>query len=226
MPKRTKIAALLTGELCDQEVCVRGWVRTKRDSKNVSFITLNDGSNQSGIQIIIDSEIANHAEVVQLNTGAAIEGVGKLVVSPGKGQKYEIQAQQINIYGNASGDSYPLQKKGHTLEYLREIAYLRPRTNTLGCVFRIRNGLAQAIHQFFQERDFIYVHTPIITASDAEGRGEMFRVTAFDLKNPANHQKGELDFSQDFFGKPVYLTVSGPPLDYRTTSAQDFQKSA
>ncbi len=209
MPERIKIATLLKGDFCDQDVCARGWVRTKRDSKNVSFINLNDGSNQVGIQIIIDADIANYEAILHLNTGAALEIVGKLVVSPGKGQKYEIQARQIHIYGNAPGESYPLQKKGHSLEYLREIAYLRPRTNTLGCVFRVRNGIAQAIHQFFQDRGFIYVHAPIITASDAEGSGEMFRVTALNLENPPVNEKGLLDYSQDFFGKPVYLTVSG-----------------
>ncbi|MBF0278916.1 MAG: asparagine--tRNA ligase [SAR324 cluster bacterium] len=209
MPKRLKINTLLKGDLCGQEVCARGWVRTKRDSKSVSFINLNDGSNQMGIQIIVDTDIENYEAILHLNTGAAIEAVGKLVDSPGKGQKFEIHADQIHIYGNAPGESYPLQKKGHSLEYLREIAYLRPRTNTLGCVFRIRNGLAHAIHQFFQDRGFIYVHAPVITASDAEGSGEMFQVTTLDLKNPPATEKGALDYSQDFFGKPVFLTVSG-----------------
>lgn len=209
MPSRTKIAQLLTGNLKDQEVCVRGWVRTKRDSKNVSFINLNDGSNQAGIQIIVDADSKDHEAILQINTGASLEAVGRLVVSPGKGQPYEIQATQIKIYGNAAGEDYPLQKKGHTLEYLREIAHLRPRTNTLGSVFRIRNGLAYAVHQFFQERGFFYVHAPIITASDAEGSGEMFRVTAQTLADFPKTETGDLDFSQDFFGRPVYLTVSG-----------------
>lgn len=209
MPTRTKIAQLLLGDLRDQAVCVRGWVRTKRESKNVSFINLNDGSNQAGIQLIIDADLSNYEEILHLNTGASLEAIGHLVESPGKGQKYEIQTQQIKIYGNASGKTYPLQKKGHTLEYLREIAHLRPRTNTLGSVFRIRNGLAQAIHQFFQERGFLQIHAPIITASDAEGSGAMFRVTAQDLNHFPKNESGALDFSQDFFGKPVYLTVSG-----------------
>ncbi len=208
MLKRTKIARL-TKELCDQQVCVKGWVRTKRGSKKFAFINLNDGSNQVGIQIIVDAELENYEDIAHLNTGAAIEVHGKLVESPGKGQDYEIQAQQIKIYGNAPGDSYPLQKKGHTLEFLREIAHLRPRTNTLGCVFRIRNRLADAVHRFFQEHDFIYVQTPIITASDAEGVGEMFRVTSFDINHPPKHENGTIDFSRDFFGQPVYLTVSG-----------------
>ncbi|MBF0289278.1 MAG: asparagine--tRNA ligase [SAR324 cluster bacterium] len=208
MPKRTKIARL-TKELCDHKICVKGWVRTKRDSKKFAFINLNDGSNQTGIQIIADAELDNYEEIGHLNTGAAIEVIGQLVVSPGKGQDYEIQAQQIKIHGNASGDSYPLQKKGHTLEFLREIAHLRPRTNTLGCVFRIRNSLAYAVHRFFQERDFVYVQTPIITSSDAEGVGEMFRVTSMDINHLPKTDRGIIDFSQDFFGQPVYLTVSG-----------------
>ena len=188
---------------------MRGWVRTKRDSKNVSFINLNDGSNQSGIQIIVEATSSHYADVLQINTGASLEAVGRLVVSPGKGQPYEIQAHQIKVYGNAPGAAYPLQKKGHSLKYLREIAHLRPRTNTLGSVFRIRNGLAYAVHQFFQDRGFLYVHAPIITASDAEGSGEMFRVTSQALEHFPQTEKGALDFSKDFFGRPVYLTVSG-----------------
>ncbi len=209
MLARTKIEALLSGYSCGRQVCVRGWIRTKRDSKNVSFINLNDGSNQRGIQIVIEANLDNYEQALSLNTGAAIEVTGCLVASPGKGQSFEIQAKQLKIYGNAPGDSYPLQKKGHTLEFLREIAHLRPRTNTLGCVFRIRNGLAQAVHRFFQERHFIYIHAPIITASDAEGSGELFRVTAFDPEYPPRNESGELDYSRDFFGKPVFLTVSG-----------------
>ncbi len=209
MPSRTKIDALSAGNPCDRQVCVRGWIRTKRDSKNLSFINLNDGSNQKGIQIIVDADLQNYEQVLSLNTGAAIEVIGPLVVSPGKGQAFEIQGRQLKIYGNAPGDSYPLQKKGHTLEFLREIAHLRPRTNTMGCVFRVRNGLAQAVHHFFQKRHFHYLHAPIITASDAEGSGELFRVTTFDPEHPPDNETGALDYSRDFFGKPVYLTVSG-----------------
>ncbi len=209
MPSRTKIAVLQTGTLQDQEVCVRGWVRTKRDSKNLSFINLNDGSDQSGIQIIVDANSEAHAATVEVHTGAAVEVIGILVASPGKGQKFEIQATGLRLYGNASGEDYPLQKKGHTLEFLREIAHLRPRTNTFGCVFRVRNGIAYAIHKFFQERGFLYVHTPILTVSDAEGAGEMFRVTSMDLDQLPKDSEGHTDFSKDFFGRPVNLTVSG-----------------
>lgn len=209
MITRTKIADLLAGDDVDISVCVRGWVRTKRGSKNFSFINLNDGSTQAGIQIIVDGNLENYEEIAHLNTGASLEAQGTLVNSPGKGQKYEIQASSIKVYGNASGEDYPLQKKGHTLEFLREIAHLRPRTNTLGCVFRIRNGVSYAIHKFFQERGFVLVHSPIITASDAEGSGEMFRVSALNPLELPKAESGAIDYSNDFFGKPVYLTVSG-----------------
>ncbi len=209
MPKSTKVASLLSGELRDQEVSVRGWVRTKRDSKEVSFINLNDGSNQAGIQIVVDAGTDGYEEVKRLNAGASIEILGKLVPSPGKGQPYEILAASVKIHGNAPGDEYPLQKKGHTLEFLREIAHLRPRTNTFGSVFRVRNTLAASVHSFFQERGFICVHTPIITASDAEGAGEMFRVTTLDLNRLPRTATGAIDFADDFFGREVSLTVSG-----------------
>lgn len=209
MSDRIKISTLLSGTLANQAICVQGWVRTKRDSKSLSFIHLNDGSNQSGIQIIVESDIINYDEVLKITTGSAIEVVGELVSSPAKGQQYEIQAHHIKVFGYASGDNYPLQKKGHTLEFLREIAHLRPRTNTFGCVFRIRNTLTYAIHRFFQERGFLYVNTPIITTSDAEGAGEMFRVTTLDLHKLPKTSDGEIDFSEDFFGTEVGLTVSG-----------------
>ncbi|MFH1146955.1 MAG: asparagine--tRNA ligase [Pseudomonadota bacterium] len=208
MLRRTRIS-LLGENLLDREVCIRGWVRTKRDSKGLSFINANDGSNQTGIQVIVDGDLENYAEILKLNSGASIEVVGTLVASPAKGQAYEIRGTSVRIYGNAPGEEYPLQKKGHTLEFLREIAHLRPRTNTFGCVFRVRNSIAYAIHKFFQERGFVYVHAPIITGSDCEGAGEMFRVTTLDLNDLPRTDAGKIDFAGDFFGREVSLTVSG-----------------
>src|SRR5476651_2428937 len=187
---------------------VQGWVRTRRDSKDFSFIELNDGSCLRNLQIIAKNSLANYAAVQHLITGASIMVRGALVVSQGKGQSWEVVADSIEILG-ASDDSYPLQKKGHTPEFLREIAHLRPRSNLFGCVFRVRSRLAFAIHKFFQERGFIYVHTPIITGSDCEGAGELFRVTAIDCKNPPRTKEGEIDYTKDFFARPTYLTVSG-----------------
>ena len=189
-------------------VQVQGWVRTRRDSKDFSFIELNDGSCLRNLQIIAKNSLANYADVQRLTTGASIIVRGELVASQGKGQAWEILAGQIDIVGGAD-DSYPLQKKGHTPEFLREIAHLRPRSNLFGCVFRVRSRLAFAIHQFFQERGFIYVHTPIITGSDCEGAGELFRVTAIDVKNPPRTKEGEIDYAKDFFARQTYLTVSG-----------------
>jgi asparaginyl-tRNA synthetase len=190
------------------EVLMRGWVRTRRDAKDFSFIELNDGSGLRNLQIIARNTLPNYAAVQRLITGAAIRVQGQLVASQGKGQSWELTADSIEIVG-PSDDSYPLQKKGHTPEFLREIAHLRPRSNLFGCVFRVRSRLAFAIHQFFQERDFVYVHTPIITGSDCEGAGELFRVTAFDLKNLPRLPDGEIDNAKDFFGRSTYLTVSG-----------------
>ncbi|MGK5091512.1 asparagine--tRNA ligase [Deltaproteobacteria bacterium TL4] len=209
MSNRVKIAALLTGELCGQEVCIRGWVRTRRGAKKCSFINLNDGSNQAGIQSVVEASLPNYEDVLKLTTGASVEIRGKLVTSPGQGQQYEIQATHVQVYGYAPGEEYPLQKKGHTLEFLREIAHLRPRTNIFGCVFRIRNTLAYAIHRFFQDRGFVYLHSPIITTSDAEGAGEMFQVTTLNLQNHPVTEQGQPDYAKDFFGSKVGLTVSG-----------------
>jgi asparaginyl-tRNA synthetase len=189
-------------------VQVQGWVRTRRDSKDFSFIELNDGSCLRNLQIIAKSTLPNYAAVQRLITGASIRVRGALVASQGKGQSWEAVADEIEIIG-ASDDTYPLQKKGHTPEFLREIAHLRPRSNLFGCVFRVRSRLAFAIHQFFQERGFVYVHTPIITGSDCEGAGELFRVTQIDPKNPPRSAEGEIDYSKDFFGRSTYLTVSG-----------------
>src|SRR6266571_4190980 len=186
----------------------QGWVRTRRDSKDFSFIEVNDGSSSRNLQIIARSSLPNYAAVQRLTTGASISVTGALVASQGKGQKWELAADNIDIVGTAD-DCYPLQKKGHTPEFLREIAHLRPRSNLFGCVFRVRSRLAFAIHTFFQERGFVYVHTPIITASDCEGAGELFRVTAIDPASPPRRADGSIDYTKDFFARCTYLTVSG-----------------
>src|SRR5438552_13252188 len=185
----------------------QGWARTRRDSKDFSFIELNDGSSVRNLQIIAKNTLPNYADVQRLTTGASITVTGALVASKGKGQKWELVADNIEIAGTAD-DSYPLQKKGHTPEFLREVAHLRPRSNLFSSIFRVRSRLAFAVHHFFQERGFVYVHTPIITGSDCEGAGELFRVSTIDLKNPPR-KNGEIDFAQDFFARPTYLTVSG-----------------
>ena len=191
-----------------EAVQVQGWVRTRRDSKDFSFIELNDGSSLRNLQIIAKNTLPNYSSIQRLNTGASIRVQGTLVASQGKGQSWEVVAEEIEIIGESS-DTYPLQKKGHTPEFLREIAHLRPRSNLFGCVFRVRSRLAFAIHQFFQDRGFVYVHTPIITGSDCEGAGELFRVTTLDGKNPPRLADGEIDRAKDFFGRSTYLTVSG-----------------
>ena len=191
-----------------EAVRVQGWVRTRRDSKDFSFIELNDGSCLRNLQIIAKNTLPNYPAVQRLITGASIRVQGALVASQGKGQSWEVVAENIAIIG-ASDDTYPLQKKGHTPEFLREIAHLRPRSNLFGCVFRVRSRLAFAIHEFFQERGFVYVHTPIITGSDCEGAGELFRVTTLDTKNPPLLPDGEIDRAKDFFARSTYLTVSG-----------------
>src|SRR3954465_15475319 len=189
-------------------VHVQGWVRTRRDSKDFSFIELNDGSGLRRLEVIAKNALPNYADVQRLQTGASIVVRGQLLASQGKGPAREVVASEIEIVG-ASEDSYPLQKKGHTPEFLREIAHLRPRSNLFGAVFRVRSRLAFAIHQFFQERGFVYVHTPIITGSDCEGAGELFRITSLDLKNPPRRDDGSIDYAQDFFGRSTFLTVSG-----------------
>ena len=186
---------------------VQGWVRTRRDSKDFSFIELNDGSSLRNLQIIARNTLPNYADVQRLATGASISVRGALVPSQGKGQTWELVADKIDIVGTAD-DSYPLQKKGHTPEFLREIAHLRPRSNLFGCVFRARSRLAFTVHEFFQDRGFLYVHTPIITGSDCEGAGELFRVSTIDIKNPPR-KNGDIDYAQDFFARATYLTVSG-----------------
>jgi len=193
----------------DTVVLVQGWVRTKREAKGVSFIEVNDGSSLQGLQVVLPETFPDYDQIrKQITTGASVRVTGQLVASQGKGQTIELVATELTIFGNADPDTYPLQKKRHSLEFLRTIAHLRPRTNTFGAVLRVRNACAHAIHEFFQERGFMWVHAPIITASDCEGAGEMFAVTTLDLPKLAQSQK-PVDFSQDFFGKPAFLTVSG-----------------
>ncbi len=205
---RQKIKTLLK-ETPKGEVLVKGWVRTKRGNKNVAFIAINDGSTINNIQIVCDTASFSEDLLKSITTGSCIAVVGELVESAGSGQSVEIQAKNIELYGGADSETYPLQKKGHSMEFLREIAHLRPRTNTFGAIFRIRHAMAFAIHQYFNEKGFFYLHTPIITASDAEGAGQMFQVTTLDLKNPALNEEGAIDYSQDFFGRKSNLTVSG-----------------
>lgn len=192
----------------DQNVVVCGWIRTIRDSKRFAFIELNDGTFFKNLQIVIDDTLPNFNEVVKLGISSAIIAEGRLVESPGDKQPFELKATRVVIEGYSASD-YPLQKKRHSFEYLRTIAHLRPRTNTFSAVFRIRSAAAYAIHKFFQERGFVYVHTPIITGSDAEGAGAMFRVTTLDFDRPARNENGSIDFSRDFFGREAKLTVSG-----------------
>lgn len=200
-PMRTLIKRVLNSTEPLEQLTVKGWIRTRRDSKGFSFLELNDGSCLANLQVVVDAGTPGSEHLVQYTTGASAVIEGKLVASPAQGQKWEMRASRIELVGTADA-SYPLQKKGHTAEFLRTIAHLRPRSNLYGAVFRMRSRLAFAVHQFFQERDFVYVHTPIITASDCEGAGEMFRVTTL---------KGNVDEKNqaDFFGKPTYLTVSG-----------------
>ncbi|MGB3295288.1 MAG: asparagine--tRNA ligase [Phormidesmis sp.] len=193
-----------------EQLTIQGWVRTKRAAKKFTFIEVNDGSSMSGIQVIAPEDIPDYAASMErVSTGASIEVSGTLADSPGKGQRVELQASHIEVFGESDGETYPLQKKRHSFEFLRGIGHLRSRTNTLGAVFRVRNACATAIHQFFQERDFLWMHTPILTASDCEGAGEMFTVTRFNLDDIPTDKGGKADYSQDFFGKPAYLTVSG-----------------
>ena len=192
----------------DQKVTVGGWVRSIRDSKTFGFIVVNDGTFFSPLQVVYSDKLDNFAEVSKLNVGAAIIVTGTLVATPQAKQPFEIQADSVVVEG-ASAPDYPLQKKRHGFEYLRTVSHLRPRTNTFQAVFRVRSLTAYAIHKFFQERDFVYVHTPLITGSDCEGAGEMFRVTTLDMENPPKNEDGSIDYSQDFFGKETNLTVSG-----------------
>jgi len=207
--KRTKIADALKSTDFGSEINVKGWVRTRRGNKNISFVALNDGSTINNLQIVIENAKFGEEFLKPITTGACIGVNGILVQSMGREQTVEVQAHEIEIYGTADPATYPLQKKGHSLEFLREIAHLRPRTNTFGAIFRIRHHMSYAIHKYFHDRGFYYFHTPIITASDAEGAGALFQVTSLDLDNVPKKEDGTVDYSHDFFGRQTNLTVSG-----------------
>jgi asparaginyl-tRNA synthetase len=209
MEKRIPVKELLQSTGFGKDVHVKGWVQTKRESKNVAFVALNDGSTVHHLQIVVDVTSFPEETLKNIHTGACIAVTGTLMESQGQGQKVEVQAKQIEIYGTADPEKYPLQPKRHSMEFLREIAHLRPRTRTFGAVLRIRHAMAFAVHKFFNDRGFFYLHTPIITGSDAEGAGEMFRVTTLDPIDPPLNEFGTIDFKQDFFGKETNLTVSG-----------------
>jgi asparaginyl-tRNA synthetase len=207
--KRSRVKELLESKEFGKDILVKGWVRTRRGNKHVQFIALNDGSIVHHIQIVADLNQFSENDLKPITTGSCIEVIGKLVESPAQGQKVEIQAQSIKVLGTCDSETYPLQKKEHSLEFLREIAHLRPRTNTFGCIFRLRHGLSFAIHKYFNDHGFYYMHTPIITGSDCEGAGAMFRVTTFDLGNVPKNEEGMVNFNEDFFGRETKLTVSG-----------------
>jgi len=209
--KRVRIAEVFSLEKTGYKIMVMGWVRTRRDSKGgFSFIEINDGSCLNNLQVIADNKLPNYQdEILKLQTGCSLRVTGMVIPSQGKGQKVELQAEEIDVMGWSDPEIYPLQKKRHSFEFLRTIAHLRPRTNTFGAIARIRNAVSVAIHRFFQERGFLYIHTPIITGSDCEGAGEMFKVTAFDLDRIPIKKDGSVDFEKDFFGSPSHLTVSG-----------------
>ena len=207
--KRLSVKDLLQSVDCGKEVEVSGWVRTKRGNKQVKFVALNDGSTINNIQVVVDMERVPEEVMKRVTTGAALHVRGELVESTGSGQAREIQAREVTVLGEADPERYPIQPKRHSLEFLREVAHLRFRTNIFGAVFRIRHAMAFAIHKYFNEHGFYYLHTPLITASDCEGAGEMFRVTTLDAKNPPLMETGEVDFRQDFFGRATNLTVSG-----------------
>lgn len=206
--RRERIKNILEKGEARQEVTVCGWVRTKRVSKTCAFLALNDGSCHGTVQVVVDANSSEFAKLEQVGTGSSMKVKGKLVESPAEGQRVELVADNIEIFGHA-GPEYPLQKKGHTLEFLREIAHLRPRTATFGAMFRLRNVLARSVHDFFQSRGFIWAHSPLITATDGEGAGEMFTVTNFNLEKLPRNDAGKVDFTKDFFGKHAHLCVTG-----------------
>ncbi len=207
--KRIKIKNLLSNPELGSDILVKGWVRTKRGNKNILFIALNDGSTINNIQVVVEAASFDDNLLKEISTGACIAVTGKLIKSQGQGQNVEISAASIELYGKSDAETYPLQKKGHSMEFLRENAHLRFRTNTFGAVFRIRHAMAFAIHKYFNDKGFFYLHTPIITGSDCEGAGEMFHVTTMDLKNTPHNEDGSVDYKNDFFGKETNLTVSG-----------------
>jgi asparaginyl-tRNA synthetase len=205
-----RIIELLRNGQPDEKLTIQGWIRTKREQKDFAFLEVNDGSSLQGLQVVLPSTLPDYEGLLRsLTTGAAVTVVGTLVPSQGKNQRVELRAESLQVWGSADPETYPLQKKRHSFEFLRTIAHLRPRTNTLGAVFRVRNACSSAIHQFFQERGFLWVHTPIITTGDCEGAGEQFTVTGFNLDHLPRSTAQTVDFSQDFFGQPTYLTVSG-----------------
>ena len=207
--KRVKIKTILEQDLIGQELTLMGWVRTKRSNKNVSFIALNDGSILTNYQVVADPNVIAEDILKKCSTGACLKITGTVIASQGAGQQSELNATRIEILGESDPEKYPLQPKKHSLEFLREIAHLRMRTNTFGAVFRVRHALAYAVHTYFNNKGFFYIHTPIITASDAEGAGETFKVTTLDLLNPPKTEEGQIDFRQDFFERETNLTVSG-----------------
>lgn len=207
--RRTKIKQILEGGKSGEELCVKGWVRTKRESKNVAFVALNDGSTINNLQLVLDVQSIDDATLRKITTGASLSVKGKLAESQGAGQTWELLVEKVEVLGEADPDEYPLQPKRHSMEFLREIAHLRPRTNTFGAVFRIRHEMAYALHTFFHQKGFFYLNSPILTASDAEGAGETFKVTTLDLNNVPKTEDGSVDYKQDFFEKETNLTVSG-----------------
>ncbi len=209
MVKR-RIAEILRSGQPDESLLIQGWVRTKRELKGFAFIEVNDGSSLASLQVVMNQNLPDYEAIIKkLNTGASLEVTGVLVPSQGKGQRIELKAETVEVHGEADPETYPLQKKRHSYEFLRTIGHLRSRTNSFGAVFRVRNACAIAIHQFLQERGFLWVHTPIITASDCEGAGELFNVTGLNLKDIPRTENNAVDYAQDFFGRPTYLTVSG-----------------
>ena len=208
---KMRVIDALKKENIGQRVRLCGWVRTRRDSKaGFSFLEVNDGSLLKNVQVLAEAALPNYeSEILKIGIGSSVEVIGTIVESPGQGQSTEVKAESVKVYGYADPATYPLQKKGTSMEFLRTIAHLRPRTNTFGAVARVRNQICKSIHEFFQERGFVYVHSPIITGSDAEGAGQMFRVTTLDLDKIPRKENNEIDFEQDFFGRPTHLTVSG-----------------
>jgi len=204
--KRERIKEVLANELINHGLTVMGWVRTFRNNQ---FIALNDGSTNANLQVVLELGKFDESLLKRITTGAALKISGTLILSLGKGQKVELKAQKVEVLGDSDAEKFPLQPKKHSLEFLREIAHLRFRTNTFGAVFRVRHALAFAIHKFFHEKGYVYLHSPIITASDAEGAGETFHVTAFDLEQPVKNEDGSINYKEDFFGRPTNLTVSG-----------------
>ena len=207
--RRTKVLEVLKSAEVGSVLLVKGWVRTKRQNKNVAFIALNDGSTINNLQLVADPTLIPEDLLKKITTGACVAAKGDIVESQGSGQSVEMHVKELEVLGEADPEKYPLQPKRHSLEFLREIAYLRPRTNTFGAVYRIRHAMIYAVHKFFNDKGFLNIHTPIVTASDAEGAGETFRVTALDMENPPKTEEGGIDYKQDFFGKETNLTVSG-----------------